>query len=101
MKLILCPKTNNSRGFTYVAGPEHVLKELVKLNGIEFQEKILVIDEEKQKSSTPSLTPLRQILVDVTQKSQRQTAFKRTPVVPGHKIFSEMTQSKSSSSYNI
>ena len=49
MKLILCSKTSNSRGFAFVTGPEHVLNELLKLNGIEFQEKILVIDKAKKK----------------------------------------------------
>ena len=34
MKLILCSKTNNSCGFAYVTGPEHVLNELVILNRI-------------------------------------------------------------------
>ena len=81
MKLILCSKTNNSRGFAFVTGPEHVLNELVKLNGKEFQEKNLVIDEAKKKPSTPSLTPLRKIPVEVSQKYQRQTACNRTPVV--------------------
>ena len=100
MKLILCSKTNISRGCAFVTGPEHVLNELVKLNGIEFQEKILVINKAKKKSSTPSLTPLRQIPVDVSQKSQTQTAFNRTPVVPGHKSFSEVTKSKSTNSCN-
>ena len=85
---------------TYFVGPEPVLNELVKLNGIEIQEKILVIDETKKKSSTPSLTPSRQIPADISQKSQRQTAFSRTPVVPGHKSFSEATKSKSTNSYN-
>ena len=56
---------------TYFAGPELVLNELVKLNGIEIQEKILVIDEAKKKSSTPLLTPLRQIPADISQKSER------------------------------
>ena len=99
MKLILCSKTNNSRGFVFVTGPEHVLNELVKLNGIEFQEKDLVIDEAKKKPSTPSLTSLRKIPVEVSQKYQRQTAFNRTPVAPGHKSFSEATKS-STNSYN-
>ena len=72
MKLILCFKTNNCRGFAFVTGPEHVLNELVKLNGIELQEKLLVIDKAKKKPSTPLLTPLRQISVDVSHKSQRQ-----------------------------
>ena len=84
MKIILCSKTNNSRSFPFVTGLEHILNELVKLNGIEFQEKILVIDKTKKKSSATSLTPLRQIPVDVSQKSQ-STAFNKTPVVPGHK----------------
>ena len=100
VKLILCSKTNNSRGFAFVNGPEHVLNELVKLKGIEFQEKKLVIDEPKKKPSTPSLTPLRKIPVEVSQKYPRQTASNRTPVVPGHKNFSEATKLKSTNSYN-
>ena len=56
MKLILCSKTNNSQGFASVTVPEHVLNELVKLNGEEFHEKNLVTDEAKKKPSTPSLT---------------------------------------------
>ena len=78
VKFILCSKTNNSRTFAFVTGPEHVSNELVKLNGIEFQEKHLVIDEAKKKSSTPSLTLSWKILVDVSQKYPRQTAFNRT-----------------------
>ena len=39
-KLILCSKTNNSRGFAFVTGQEHVLNELVKRNRV--QEKIKV-----------------------------------------------------------
>ena len=99
MKLILCSTTINSRGFAFVTGPEHVFKELVKLNGIEFQEKNIAIDQAKKKSSTPSLTPLRKIPVEISQKYQRQTAFKRTPVVPGHS-FSEVTKPMSTNSYN-
>ena len=60
---------------------------------------ISVIDEAKKKTSTP-LTPLRQIPVDVSQKSQRQTTFSRTPVVPGHKSFSEVTKLKITNSNN-
>ena len=48
VKLILCSKISNSCDFAFVTGPEHVLNELVKLNGIDFQEIILVIDEAKK-----------------------------------------------------
>ena len=60
---------------------------------------MLVIDEAKKKSLTPSLTPLRQIPVDISHKFQRQSSFNRIPVVPRHKSFSEVTKSKSSNSY--
>ena len=34
VKLILCSKTNNSQGFAFVNGPEHILNELVILYGV-------------------------------------------------------------------
>ena len=63
MKLILSSKTNNSRGFACITGPKHGCNELVKLNEVEFQEKIQLYAEQKEKSFTPSSTPLRQIPV--------------------------------------
>ena len=48
VKLIFCSKTNNSRGFAFVTGPENVMNELVKLNIIDFQKKDLAINEEKR-----------------------------------------------------
>ena len=41
-----------------------------------------------------------QIPVDVSQKSQRQTALSRTPLVPEHESFSEVAKPKSTNSYN-
>ena len=101
VNLILCSKTNNSQDFAFVTGPEYVLNELVKLNGIEFQEKLLVIEKAKNKYSTPSLTSLRQIQVDVSQKSQRRTAFYRTPVVSIHEGFSYLTSQLTTFSFFI
>lgn len=77
--------------------PEHFLNELVKLNEMRFQENILAIDEAKKKSSTSSLTPFQ---VDASKKFQRQTAFNRTPLVPGNKSFSGKTQAKSNNLYS-
>ena len=100
LKLTLCSETNNYCVFASVIGPKQVLNKIIKLNRIEFQKKTLVIDEGKKKSSTPSLTPLRQYPVDASQKSQKQTAFNRTAVVPEHKSFSKVKKSKSNNSYN-
>ena len=100
MKLILCSKTNSSRCFACISGPKHVCNKLVKLNEIEFQEKILVIDEAKRNSLTPSSTPLLQIPVDESQKFQWQIPFNRTQVVPGDKGFPEVTKSQISNLYD-
>ena len=75
VKLILCSKISNSCDFAFVTGPEHVLNELVKLNGIDFQEIILVLDEAKKKPPKPSLLPFP---VSFSQKSQSQTGFDST-----------------------
>ena len=75
MKLILYFKISNSCGFAFVTGPEHVLNKLVKLNGIDFQEIILVIDEAKKEVPKPSLSPFP---VSFSQKPQSQTGFNST-----------------------
>ena len=43
----LFQSTGKQRGFTYITEPEHAVKELVKLNGIEFNGRKLVIEKEK------------------------------------------------------
>ena len=45
--------TNSSTGkktyFAYVTAPEHVTNELIKLNGIEFNSKCIIVEEAKNK----------------------------------------------------
>ena len=47
--LFYVPKPTTLAAFTFITRPKHVCNELVKLNEIEFQEKIPVIDEAKRK----------------------------------------------------
>jgi len=49
VELATCEKTGKSKNFAFVNVPEHVHDELMKLNGIEFYGRQLVIEEAKTK----------------------------------------------------
>jgi len=51
VELATCEKTGKSKNFAFVNVPEHVHVELMKLNGIEFYGRQLVIEEAKTKSN--------------------------------------------------
>merc|ERR1712228_404088 len=50
VELACCEKTGKSKNFAIVTVPEHVHCELMKLNGIEFYGRQVVIEEAKTKS---------------------------------------------------
>ena len=50
VELATCEKTGKSKNFAFVNVPEHVHSELMKLNGIEFYGRQLVIEEAKTKA---------------------------------------------------
>ena len=47
VELFVCPKTDNSRCFTYVTVPYHLYKEIIKLNGVVFKSKPVKIEHAK------------------------------------------------------
>lgn len=49
VELATCEKTGKSKNFAFINVPEHVHSELMKLNGIEFYGKMIVIEEAKSK----------------------------------------------------
>ena len=44
--------TGKQKYFAYVTAPEHITTELIKLNGIEFNSKCIIVEEAKHKSTT-------------------------------------------------
>ena len=44
--------TGKKKYFAYVTAPEHVTTELIKLNGIEFNSKCIIVEEAKNKPTT-------------------------------------------------
>lgn len=49
IEIAVCEKTGKSKNFAFINVPEHVHNELMKLNGIEFYGRQLVIEEAKTK----------------------------------------------------
>ena len=49
IEIATCEKTGKSKNFAFINVPEHVHSELMKLNGIEFYGRQLVIEEAKTK----------------------------------------------------
>ena len=49
VEIATCDKTGKSKNFAFINVPEHVHNELMKLNGIEFYGRQLVIEEAKTK----------------------------------------------------
>lgn len=54
VELATCEKTGKSKNFAFVNVPEHVHNELMKLNGIEFYGRQIVIEEAKTKPEDDS-----------------------------------------------
>lgn len=54
VEIATCDKTGKSKNFAFINVPEHVHNELMKLNGIEFYGRQLVIEEAKTKPDDDS-----------------------------------------------
>ena len=44
--------TGKKKYFVYVTAPEHASAEMIKLNGIEFNSKCIIVEEAKNKRTT-------------------------------------------------
>ena len=49
VNILLSKRTGKSKGYAFLNVFDHVCSEIVKLNGIEFKSKILVLEEAKTK----------------------------------------------------
>ena len=88
-------KSGISRKFAYVTVPDHVSKELLKLNGKTFKERLLTIEEAKKLPNLPVHSPTKtRPSVVINHHPENQTTFqnKRTsqnnlPMVPGKQTY--------------
>ena len=81
--------------FAYVTAPDHVSKQLLKLNGKTFKERPLTIEEAKKLPNSPVQSPTKtRPSVVINRHPENQTTFqnKRTsqnnlPIVPGKQTY--------------
>ena len=72
-----------SKGFAFITAPQHVTKELIKLNGIQFQSNCLIVEEAKSR---------RKFIVDhnvVNNFSENENTFPRNKIVPGDVTYAD------------
>ena len=62
---LLNQQTQKARGHVYITAPKHVCDQLVKLNGVEFKDKFLIIEDVKVR---PKVTNLN--LINFTSPNQ-------------------------------
>ena len=90
-------KTRKSRGFAFITCPDHVYNELIKLNGIDFIETCIIVEEARSTRSrvnqgaTNSVTRRPQVVVN--QFLENQDIYFKPSVVPGNRSYSETVQS--------
>ena len=51
-KMLTNLNTGKKKYFVYVTAPEHATAEMIKLNGIEFNSKCIIVEEAKNKRTT-------------------------------------------------
>ena len=72
VKIPLSENTGKRRGSTNVKVPRHVSDELLKLHGIEFKGKMLVIEKAKTLPKARSINGVNQNICPQTQPSQKE-----------------------------
>ena len=90
-------KTGNFRGFAFIPCPDHVCNELIKLNGIDFLETFIIVEEAASNRSrvnqeaTNSVTRRPQVIVN--QFPEDKDVYFKPSAAPGNGSYAETVQS--------
>ena len=97
-------KNGKNKGFGFAVMPEHVQKELLKLQGIEFHGNIIIIEEatstrikrrDEQKTGLSQNKPHTQgSTTEVVNESSENVDFIRANTVPGNKSYADVAMSR-------
>ena len=84
---------DQSKGFPFITAPQHVTKELVKLNSVEFQGNCIVVEEAKSRRKSNVLSNLPHKPHVVNNSSENENTFPRNNFVPGDVTYADATKS--------
>ena len=84
---------NQSKGFAFITKPQHVTKELVKLNGVQFQGHCLIVEEARstRKSGFRFNLSIRPCVF--SNSSEDGNTCTKNDLVPGHITYAETAKS--------
>ena len=85
---------DQSKGFAFITAPQHVTKELIKLNGVQFQGNCLIVEEarSRRKSSVRSNPHSRPHVIN--NSSENENAFPGNNFVPVKRSLTGHTQNR-------
>ena len=90
-------KTGKSRGLAFISCPDHVCHKLIKLNGIDFLETCIIVQEARSTRSranqgtTNSITRRAQVVIN--QFPENENVYLKPSVVPGNQSYAKTVQS--------
>ena len=84
---------DQSKGFAFITAPQHVTKELVKLNGIQFKGNCLIVEESKSRRKSNFRSNLHSRPRVINNFSENDNTFPRNKFVPGDATYADATKS--------
>ena len=84
---------DQSKGFAFITAPQHVTKELVKLNGVQFKGNCLIVEESKSRRKSNFRSNLHSRPRVINNFSENDNTFPRNKFVPGDATYADATKS--------
>ena len=84
---------DQSKGFAFITAPQHVTKELVKLNGVQFKGNCLIAEESKSRRKSNFRSNLHSRPRVINNFSENDNTFPRNKFVPGDATYADATKS--------
>ena len=83
---------DQSKGFAFIAAPQHVTKELVRLSGVQFQGNCLIVEEAKCRRKSNVRSDLHSRPYVINNSSASDNTFPRNNFVPGDVTYADATK---------
>ena len=84
---------DQSKGFAFITAPQHVSKELVKLNGVQFKGNCLIVEESKSRRKSNFRSNLHSRPRVINNFSENDNTFPRNNFAPGDVTYADATKS--------
>ena len=84
---------DQSKGFVFITAPQHVTKELVKLNGVQYKGNCLIVEESKSRMKSNFRSNRHSRPRVINNFSENDNTFPRINFVPDDVTYADATKS--------